>query len=138
GLTAAFAPASVTSGGGTSMLTISAAPTAMVGASLTVKVKAAGSTVAPTTDVMVMVVAPPDMAMPPDMAQPSGGGGSGGNGGGGSGGNGGGGSTGGGGGGGGTGTGGNGDHGGASGCSLGGAEIGGSWAAGALLLLALA
>ncbi|MDB4967600.1 MAG: hemagglutinin protein [Myxococcales bacterium] len=137
GLTTAFAPASVTSAGGTSMLTIGAAPTAMIGSSQKITVKATGTSVAPTVDITVMVVAPPDMAMQPDMAQPPTGG-SGGNGGGGSGGTGGGGS----GGGGGTGgTGGNGANGtthGSTGCSIGGGEIGASWAAAALLLLGLA
>jgi hypothetical protein len=61
-LTATFAPASVTSGGGTSTMTISAAATAASGSMQTVTVKATGSSVAPTADVAVLVIAPPDMA----------------------------------------------------------------------------
>ncbi len=126
GLTASFSPTSVTSDKGTSMLTISAAPTAMVGTMEKVTITATGSVTAPTADVMVQIVPPVDMAMPPDMAQPvnSGGGGNGGNGTGGNGNNG-------------NGNGGN-NIGGSSGCSMGGAGIGGSWAAAALLLLGLA
>jgi MYXO-CTERM domain-containing protein len=102
GLVAAFSPTSLTSGGGTSMLTLTAAPTVMVGQTATFTVKAAGTVVSPTQKVTVTYVSPPDMAMPP-----SGGGG-----------------------------GGNGDKGG--GCSVAGGNIAGSWAMGALLLVALA
>jgi MYXO-CTERM domain-containing protein len=84
------------------MLTLTAAPTVMVGQTATFTVKAAGTVVSPTQKVTVTYVSPPDMAMPP-----SGGGG-----------------------------GGNGDKGG--GCSVAGSNIAGSWAVGALLLVALA
>ncbi|MCU1278062.1 MAG: hemagglutinin protein, partial [bacterium] len=83
GLTASFAPASVTSDNGSSTLTISAAATATVGAMQKITVKAAGMSVSPTVDVNVVVVDAPDMAQPAT-------GGSGGTGGGGSGGSGGG------------------------------------------------
>ncbi len=125
GLTASFSPASVTSDGGKSTLTISAGPTAMLGMSK-VTVKAAGMSVTKTQDITVNVVAPPDMAMASGGSGGSGGGGSGGNGGGGNGG------------GNGTGGNGNGNNGGNSGCSIGGGSIAGSWAFAALVLLALA
>jgi MYXO-CTERM domain-containing protein len=125
GITASFNPASVTSANGTSTVTITAGPSAMLGMAK-ITVKAAGTAVSKSQDVPINVVPPPDMAM-----TPTGGGGSGGSGGGGSGGAGSGGSG---------GSGGNGASGGGatSGCSIGGAEIGGGWAFGALLLLALA
>ncbi|MCU1279948.1 MAG: hemagglutinin protein [bacterium] len=117
GLTAAFAPASVTSDAGKSTLTISAAPTLMPGAALTLTVKGTGSAVSETADIHVTVVAPPDMAMSSGGTGGTGGGGSGGTGG----------------------AGGNGNNGGSSGCSLGGGgNIAGSWAVDALLLLGLA
>ncbi len=116
GLQAAFSPASVTSGGGTSMVTITAAENLSAGTMLTVTIKGTGSQVSPTVDVPVQIAAPPDMAMAPDLAQ----GGGGGNGGGGNGGG---------------GNGGNGNHNG--GCSMSGAGVGGAWVLG-LVLLALA
>jgi MYXO-CTERM domain-containing protein len=131
GVTASFSPTSASSDAGKSTLTISASATAMLGMSK-VTVKAAGSSVTKTQDIMVNVVAPPDMAMASGGGTGgTGGGGSGGNGGGGSGGNG----TGG------NGTGGNGNNGGGgsdSGCSMGGGGIAGSWAFAGLVLLALA
>jgi hypothetical protein len=117
GLTAAFAPASATSAGGTSMLTVSAGPSLSPGATLTLTVDAAGmSGTSHMATLNVSIVAPP-----PDMAMSGtgGNGGSGGNGG--NGGNGG----------------GNGNHGG-GGCSIAVGSIAGSWAVAALLLLALA
>ena len=116
---ASFAPASISSAGGTSTMTISAAATATVGSTGKITVKAAGMTVQPTIDINVTVVDAPDMAQPQ-------GGGSGGTGGGGSGGNG--------------NNGGNGGSGGggSSGCSMSGGDIAGAWAIAALVLLALA
>jgi MYXO-CTERM domain-containing protein len=115
GLSAAFGTASVTSGGGTSALTIQAGPSLMPGATLTLTVKATGSVSNHSATVDVTIVAPP----PPDMAMSGGTGGNGGSGGSGGGG-------------------GNGDHGGGSGCSVAGSSIAGSWALGALFLFALA
>jgi MYXO-CTERM domain-containing protein len=133
GVVASFSPTSATTAGGTSMVTVSAGPNAMIGAGkFTINV--AGMTASHTQDVMINVVPPPDMAMAPDLAQPAGGG-TGGTGGGGSGGSGGGTGTGGNG-----GSGGNGNNGGgASGCSIAGtASIGGVWTLAALLLFAFA
>ncbi len=62
GVTASFSPASVTTAGGTSTLTLAAGATSMVGAMQSFTVKATGSAVAPTADVAVTIVAPPDMA----------------------------------------------------------------------------
>ena len=146
GLVAALSPTSATSDNGTSTLTISASPTAMIGAPVNVTIKAMGSSVAPTTTVAVTVTAPPDMAMSPDLATPPSSGGSGGTGGGGSGGSGGGTGTGTGtgGNGGSGGSGGNGNHGGGSdsGCSMSGSFAGGGiaggWTLAGLLLIALA
>lgn len=129
GLTAAFNPSSVTSAGGATTLTISAAPTAALGMS-TITVKAAGSVVSRQQNVAINVVSAPDMAMPPSG---TGGGGSGGSGGG-SGVEGGGGS-------GGSGSGGSGGNGAThamSGCSMTGAGVGGGWLLGAALLLGCA
>jgi MYXO-CTERM domain-containing protein len=112
GLTASFTPASASSDGGKSTVTIMASPTAMLGMAK-VTVKAAGMAVTKTQDITVEVVPAADMAQPPA--------GSGGNGGGGSGGN---------------GNGGNG--GGSSGCSMSGGGIAGSWAFATFVLLALA
>jgi hypothetical protein len=70
GLTAAFAPASATSGGGTSTMTVSAGAALTLGA-LTMNVKGTGSAVTESTLLTVNVIDAPDMAM-------SGGGGSGG------------------------------------------------------------
>jgi len=123
-LPATFAPTSITSAGGTSTMTISAAANATVGmtSKLTVKATGASMSAMPTVDINVTVIDAPDMAQPAT-------GGNGGTGGGGSGGSGGG-----------NGTGGNGNNGGGSagGCSVGGADIAGSWAVAALLLLAVA
>ncbi|HEX9101691.1 MAG TPA: hypothetical protein VF997_05785, partial [Polyangia bacterium] len=141
-LPASFSPASITSAGGTSTMTITASPTAAVGTMAKLTVQAKGSSSMPTVDINVVVVGAPDMAMSSGGSGGSGGGGSGGSGGGGSGGGGSGG-TGGGGSGGGNGTGGNGNGnngggGNAGGCSLGGSDIVASWAVAALALLALA
>jgi hypothetical protein len=77
GLTASFSPASVTSGSGTSTLTISASPTATVGSMEKITVKAAGTSATHTVDVSVVIVDAPDLAQPPSTG---GGGGSGGSG----------------------------------------------------------
>jgi hypothetical protein len=139
GMTVSFAPTSGTSDGGKSTLTVAVSPTAMAGTMQKFTINATGTTSTHQTDVQVMIVAPPDMAMPPDMAQPpAGGGGNGGTGGGG----GGAGGTGGGGGGTGTGgnggSGGNGNNGGAGGCSVAGSGVSGAWAFSGLFLIALA
>jgi len=137
GVVASFMPTSASTAGGTTTVTVSAGPTAMLGSGkFTINV--AGMTASHTQDVMINVVAPPDMAMSPDLAQPdNGNGGSGGGGSGGSGNGTGGNGTGG------NGTGGNGNNGGGgggsdSGCSMGGGGIAGSWAFAGLVLLALA
>ena len=72
GLTASFAPASATSAGGTSTMTISAGGALTPGV-LTMNVKGTGSAVSESTLLTVNVIDAPDMAM-------NGGGGSGGNG----------------------------------------------------------
>lgn len=72
GLTASFSPASVSSDGGSAVLTVSAGPAATVGGMQTFQVKATGSIVSPTVDVQVTIVAPPDMAMAPGAAQAGG------------------------------------------------------------------
>jgi hypothetical protein len=118
-LTATFAPASASSAGGTATVTLSAAATSAIGTTATFQVKATGASVAPTADVSVVVVGPPDMASSGGNGE--GGGANGGNG---------------------SGTGGNGtgSTGGAKGgCSF-GAAVGGSGAPAALpwILLALA
>src|SRR5439155_846883 len=59
GLVAAFAPPSVTSAGGTSMVTFTAASTLAVGTSQKVTIKATGTNVSPSVDVTVDIVAPP-------------------------------------------------------------------------------
>ncbi len=123
GLTVSFSPTSATSAGGTSMVTVAAASTAMIGSMQKFTINAAGTTSTHPVDVQVTITAPPDMAMQPDMAQASGNGGSGGNGTGGNGNN---------------GNGGSGGHGTDSGCSIGGGGIAGSWAFAGLILLALA
>jgi hypothetical protein len=73
GLTAAFSPASVTSGGGTSTMTISAGG-ALTPSVLTMNVRGTGSAISETALLTVNVIPPADMAMT------SGGGGSGGSG----------------------------------------------------------
>jgi MYXO-CTERM domain-containing protein len=96
----AFAPASVLSDTGTSMLTIIASPTAAIGSMQKLTVKAAGTVVSSTAEVAVTIVAPVDMAMSGNHGR------------------------------------GNGDK--SGGCSMAGAGIGGTWALGGLVLLALA
>lgn len=135
GVVASFMPTSASIDNGSSTVTVSAGPNAMLGAGkFTITVT--GGTAMHTQDVMINVVPPPDMAMSPDLAQPdNGNGGSGGGGSGGSGNGTGGNGTGG------NGTGGNGNNGGGgsdSGCSMGGGGIAGSWAFAGLVLLALA
>ena len=62
GLTAMFAPASATSAGGTSTLTVSAGPTLAVGTALSLTVKGTGTTASHTATLAVTVTAPADMA----------------------------------------------------------------------------
>jgi hypothetical protein len=63
GLAASVTPASATSAGGTSMVTVSAQATLAPGTALTFTVKAAGSVVTQMATVNVTIVAPVDMAM---------------------------------------------------------------------------
>ncbi|HXU68145.1 MAG TPA: hypothetical protein VN947_02390 [Polyangia bacterium] len=74
GLTASFSPASVTSAGGTSMMTVLAAPTLAPGTMLTLTVKGTGSAASETATVAVSIVAPVDMAMSSGGSGGSGGG----------------------------------------------------------------
>ena len=113
GLTAAFAPASATSDGGTSTLTVSAGASVPPGTALMLTVKGAGSTATHMATLNVTVQTA--------SSDTGGNGGSGGNG---SGGNG--------------GSSGSGDHGASGGCSVGGTSIAGSWAVLALALVAFA
>ena len=118
GVLASFAPASATTAGGTTTVTVTADATAALGAAK-LTIKAAGATASHTQDVAFMIVPAPDMAMSPDLATPSGTGGGGG----------------------GSGGGGSGAHGGgsASGCSMAaGADVSGGWLLAALLLTGFA